>query len=71
MSSSGDEIHMSVKTYRIKGSFRRNKKVQSFIKEMKAVKEEEVIELLLSTVGSQYHVKRYEIKIEQVEEITE
>ncbi|NVM54223.1 MAG: 50S ribosomal protein L18a [Candidatus Helarchaeota archaeon] len=60
---------MSVKTFRIHGKFKRNRKTQEFVKEVNGMKKEDVIELLLSTLGSQYHVKRYRISIENVEEI--
>ena len=60
---------MSVKTYRIRGSFKKNRKTQEFVKELKGMKEEDVKESLLSTLGSQYCVKRYRITINEVEEL--
>jgi len=33
------------------------------------MKEEDVKEIIYSTIGSQHHVKRFEIKIEKVEEL--
>ena len=60
---------MSVKTFRIHGKFKRNRKTQEFVKELNGMKKEDVIELLMSTIGSQYHVKRYRISIKKVEEI--
>lgn len=60
---------MSVKTFRIRGSFKKNRKTQEFVKEMKGMKEKDVRETLLSTLGSQYRIKRYRITIDEVEEI--
>ncbi|NVM31767.1 MAG: 50S ribosomal protein L18a [Candidatus Helarchaeota archaeon] len=60
---------MSVKTFRIRGSFKKNRKTQEFVKELKGMKEEDVKESLLSTLGSQYCVKRYRITINEVEEL--
>lgn len=60
---------MSVKTFKIRGTFKRNRKTQEFIKEMKGMREEDIKEQILSTIGSLYHVKRYQISIDKVEEI--
>ncbi len=60
---------MSVKTYKVHGKFKRNRKTQEFVKEMKGLKKEDVIELVLSTIGSLYNVKRYQISIYNVEEV--
>ena len=62
---------MSVKTFRVTGKYKRNRKVQDFVKEVHGITREHVIEYILSTIGSQHHVKRYEIEIEDVEEVKE
>jgi large subunit ribosomal protein LX len=51
------------------GKFRRNRKWQDFTKIVSAMKEEDAKELILSNIGSQHHVKRYEINIQKVEEV--
>ncbi|MHA1263990.1 MAG: 50S ribosomal protein L18Ae [Candidatus Helarchaeota archaeon] len=62
---------MSIKTFRVKGTFQRNKKRQEFVKEIPGIKKEDVLELVLSTLGSLYHVKRRDIKIDNVEELNQ
>jgi ribosomal protein L20A (L18A) len=62
---------MSVKTFRVNGKFKRDRKTQDFVKIIKAMREEDVEEYILSTIGSQHHVKRYQIKIIKVEEVEE
>lgn len=60
---------MSVKTFRVNGKFKRKRKTQDFVQIVRAVKQEDVIEYILSTIGSQHHVKRYQIAIKNVEEL--
>lgn len=60
---------MSVKQFEIHGKFRRKRKWQDFTKLIKGMKEEDVKEIIYSTIGSQHHVKRFDIKIEKVEEL--
>lgn len=60
---------MQVKVFRIKGVFERNGKREDFTKEYRGLKEEDVIELLYSEMGSKHRVKRNRIWIESVEEI--
>ncbi|MHA1130032.1 MAG: 50S ribosomal protein L18Ae [Candidatus Helarchaeota archaeon] len=62
---------MSVKTFRVNGKFKRNRKSQEFVKIIKGMRKEDIEEYILSTIGSQHHVKRYQIKIQNVEEIEE
>ena len=62
---------MSVKTFRVNGKFKRNRKTQDFEKIVKGMQKEDVEEYILSTIGSQHHVKRYQIKILSVEEVAE
>ncbi|ADT84065.1 50S ribosomal protein L18Ae [Thermococcus barophilus] len=60
---------MEVKVYRVKGIFERNGKKQKFTKEYRAVKPEDVVELVYSEIGSKHRVKRTKIWIEKIEEI--
>ena len=60
---------LSVRNFEIHGKFRRNRKWQDFVKVISAVKEDDAKELILSTIGSQHHVKRYDIQIQKVEEV--
>ncbi|MFX1294259.1 MAG: 50S ribosomal protein L18Ae [Promethearchaeota archaeon] len=62
---------MSVKRFRVNGKFKRKRKLQEFVKVIQAMNEEDVIEYILSMIGSQHHVKRYQIEIKNVEELTE
>ncbi|MDD1777901.1 MAG: 50S ribosomal protein L18a [Candidatus Helarchaeota archaeon] len=58
-----------MRNFEITGKFRRNRKWQQFVKVISAIKESDAKELILSTIGSQQHVKRYEIKLEKIEEV--
>jgi len=60
---------MEVKVYRVKGVFEREGKRQKFTKEYRAVKQEDVVELVYSEIGSKHRVKRTKIWIESIEEI--
>jgi len=60
---------MQVKVFRIKGVFERNGKKENFSKEYRGLREEDVIEILYSEIGSKHRVKRNKIWIESVEEI--
>ena len=60
---------MEVKVYRVKGVFEREGKKQKFTKEYRAVKQEDVVELVYSEIGSKHRVKRTKIWIESIEEI--
>ncbi|NJE07969.1 50S ribosomal protein L18a [Thermococcus sp. M39] len=60
---------MEVKVYRVKGIFEREGKKQKFTKEYRAVKPEDVVELVYSEIGSKHRVKRTKILIESIEEI--
>lgn len=61
---------MEVKVYRVKGTFAIGKEKQPFTKEYRAVKPEDVIELVYSDIGSKHKVKRSKIWIEKIEEIS-
>jgi len=61
---------METKIYRIKGKFVLGSEVQVFTKEYKAIKEEDIYEKIYSVFGSKHGIKRNQIKIESIEEIT-
>jgi len=60
-----------VKTYRIIGRINKPNLKSRFQKEMRAVKPEDAIEELYKIFGSKHRVKRFQIKIERVEEVPE
>ena len=62
---------MMTKIFRIKGSFVMGSETQVFTKEFRAVKEEDLYEKLYSIFGSKHGIKRSQIKIDSIEEITE
>ncbi|ASJ04993.1 MULTISPECIES: 50S ribosomal protein L18Ae [Thermococcus] len=60
---------MEVKVFRVKGVFERNGKRERFTREYRGLKEEDVVEILYSEVGSKHRVPRNKIWIESIEEI--
>ncbi|WP_456368004.1 50S ribosomal protein L18Ae [Thermococcus sp.] len=60
---------MEVKVYRVRGIFERMGQKQPFTKEYRALKEEDVRELVYSEIGSKHRVPRTKIWIESIEEI--
>ena len=58
-----------VKTYRITGWINKPNFENRFRKELKAIKPEDAIEELYKIFGSKHRVKRFQIKIEKVEEV--
>ncbi len=62
---------MITKNYRVKGSFVMGSETQVFTKELRAIKEEEIYEKLYSIFGSKHGIKRNQIKVDSIEEITE
>jgi len=58
-----------VKTYRITGWIKKPNFENRFRKEFRAVKPEDAVEELYKIFGSKHRVKRFQIKIESVEEI--
>ena len=62
---------MMKKIFRIKGSFVMGSETQVFTKEFRAIKEEEIYEKLYSIFGSKHGIKRNQIKVDSIEEITE
>jgi len=59
-----------VKTYRITGRINKPNFENRFRKELRATKPEDAIEELYKIFGSKHRVKRFQIKIEKVEEIS-
>ncbi len=62
---------MMTKIYRVKGSFQMGSETQVFTKELRAIKEEDIYEKLYSIFGSKHGIKRNQIKIDSIEEISE
>ena len=62
---------MLTKIYRIKGSFVMGSETQVFTKEFKAINEEDIYEKLYSIFGSKHRIKRSQIKVDSIEEISE
>lgn len=58
-----------VKTYRIIGLINKPNFKNRFRKEIRAVKPEDAVEELCKIFGSKHRVKRFQIKIESIEEI--
>ena len=58
-----------VKTYRITGLINKPNFENRFRKEIKAVKPEDALEELYKIFGSKHRVKRFQIKIESIEEV--
>ncbi len=65
---------MNVKIYRVEGqmliSHDRFPRIQKFVKDVRAVKPEDAIEIVYSELGSRHKVKRKHIKIFKVYEIS-
>lgn len=60
---------MSVKVFRIQGTYIRLNRRFKFSREIRAITEEQACEQLYTVVGSFYRVKRQKITIDQVIEI--
>jgi len=58
-----------VKTYRITGWINKPNFENRFRKELRSIKPEDAIEELYKIFGSKHRVKRFQIKIEKVEEV--
>ena len=57
-----------VKTFRIVGEIKKQSGNIKFSKEMRGLKQEQVIEQLFSELGSKHKAKRFEIKVAKIEE---
>jgi len=58
-----------VKIYRIIGRINKPNFENRFRKELRAVKPEDAVEELYKIIGSKHRVKRFQIKIERIEEV--
>ncbi|RJS88104.1 50S ribosomal protein L18a [Candidatus Bathyarchaeota archaeon] len=58
-----------MKTYRITGWINKPNFENRFRKELRSIKPEDAIEELYKIFGSKHRVKRFQIKIEKVEEV--
>lgn len=56
-----------VKTFRIRGSFRKGDTTENFTKELRSVSQERATELLYSLLGSNHKVKRAQVFIEKID----
>ena len=59
-----------MKAFKVTGTFKMGREKQAFTKEVACERKEEATELIFSDLGSRHKVKRYNIKIEKVEEIS-
>ena len=60
-----------VKVYRVAGRITKPNFKTKFQKEIRAVKPEEAVEEILKILGSKHRVKRFYIKVENVEEVAD
>lgn len=63
-------IIMKTKIYRINGRFTMGNDSQIFVKELKAIKEEDIYQKIYSEFGSKHGINRNQINIEKIEEIS-
>ncbi len=59
-----------VKIFRIRGEIKKPDWKSSFRKDLRAVKQEDAIDKVYKELGSKHRVKRFQIKITSIEEIT-
>ncbi len=62
---------MKTKIFRIQGKFMMGNSYKPFIKELKAINEENISEKIYSDFGSKHGIKRSKIIIEEIKEISE
>ncbi len=60
---------MAVKTYKITGVFRQNRKKQAFNLDARALSEESAKEAVIKNLGSRHRLKKQDISIEAIVEI--
>ena len=60
-----------VKVYRVTGRITKPNFQTKFQKEVRAVKPEDAVEEVLKILGSKHRVKRFYIKIQEVEEVAD
>jgi large subunit ribosomal protein LX len=56
----------SVKIFRVKGRFKGKNEEFKFVREIRALSEEEAKEIVYSTIGSNHKVKRHHIKFDEI-----
>jgi large subunit ribosomal protein LX len=61
---------MRTKIFRIQGKFMMGGSFKPFTKELKAIKEQDILEKLYSDFGSKHRIGRNKIIIEKIEEIS-
>jgi large subunit ribosomal protein LX len=61
---------MKTKIFRIKGKFPLGDQTQVFTKELKALSEENIYERIHAEFGSKHHLKKNDIIIEEIKEIS-
>ncbi|MGL6299097.1 MAG: 50S ribosomal protein L18Ae [Methanobacteriaceae archaeon] len=61
---------METKIFRVKGKFAMGDETKQFTKELKAFKEEDIYEKLYSEFGSKHGIKKYQMHIDKIEEIS-
>lgn len=61
---------MKTKIFKIQGKFMMGNSLKPFTRELKAINEEEIAERIYSEFGSKHHIKRNQIKIEKINEIS-
>lgn len=60
---------MSVKVFRLQGTYRREKQTNRFSKEVRALTEDHAREQLYSLLGSCHKIRRTDITIDQIDTI--
>lgn len=61
---------MKTKIYRIHGKFIMGDTLNPFTKELKGINEEDIKEKIYSEFGSKHHIRRNQVKIEEILEIS-
>ncbi|MCS7140445.1 MAG: 50S ribosomal protein L18Ae [Candidatus Nezhaarchaeota archaeon] len=64
-------MNFEIKTFEIRGRMRIKNRWVKFSKTVRALKPENAIESILSNLGSRHKIKRFDIKIEKIEEMVE
>ncbi len=60
---------IGVKVFRVKGTFKGKKDKFTFIKEIRALNEEDAKEIIYSEIGSNHKIKRKHIRFEEIKTI--
>jgi large subunit ribosomal protein LX len=58
-----------MKAFKVTGSFRMGRENEKFTKEVASSDKEKAMEFILSDLGSKHKVKRYDIRIDNVQEL--